>query len=60
MVTLVIKDTLLRLNLSLTRIGGQCYDGAASMADIRSGVAKQPLHEESRALYNTVMAMHLI
>ena len=47
----VIKDTLLRLNLSLTRIRGQCYDGAASMAGIRSGVAKQLLDEEPRALY---------
>ena len=47
----VIKDTLLRLNLSLTRIKGQCYDGAASMAGIRSGVAKQLLDEEPRAIY---------
>ena len=41
----VIKDTLLRLNLSLTRIRGQCYDGDASMAGIRSVVAKQLLDE---------------
>ena len=47
----VIKDTLLRINLSLTRIRGQCYDGSASMAGIRSGVAKQLLDEEPRAIY---------
>ena len=47
----VIKDTLLRLNLSLNKIKGQCYDGAASMAGIRSGVAKQFLGEEPKAIY---------
>ena len=45
----MIKDTLLRLNLSLTRVRGQCYDRAANMAGIRSGVAKQLL-EEPRAV----------
>lgn len=47
----VIKDTLLRLNLSLNKIRGQCYDGAASMAGIRSGVAKQLLGKEPKAIY---------
>ena len=47
----VIKDVLLRLNLSLSNIRGQCYDGAACMAGIRSGVAKQLLDEEPRAVY---------
>ena len=46
-----LKDTLLRLNLSLIRIRGQCHDGAASMAGIRSGVAKELLDEEPRAVY---------
>ena len=27
-----IKDTLLRMNLSLARCRGQCYDGASNMA----------------------------
>lgn len=47
----MIKDILLRLNLSLTRIRGQCYDGATSMTGIRLGVAKQLLDEEPRAVY---------
>ena len=47
----VIKDTLLRLNLSLSNIRGRCYDGAAAMAGIRTGVAKQLLDEEPRAVY---------
>jgi len=47
----VIKDVLLRLNLSLSNIRGQCYDGAACMAGIRSAVAKQFLDEEPRAVY---------
>ncbi len=47
----VIKDTLLRFNLSLSRIRGQWYDGASSMAGARSGVATQLLQEEPKALY---------
>ena len=30
----VIKDCLLRLNLSLNKVRGQCYDGASNMAGI--------------------------
>lgn len=41
----VIKDVLLRLNLTLTKVRGQCYDGAANMAGPRSGVAKQLRNE---------------
>ena len=47
----VIKDTLLRLNLSLTRCRGQCYDGASNMQGARNGVAKRLADEESRAVY---------
>ena len=46
-----IKDTLLRLNLPLTKCRGQCYDGASNMSGSRSGVAKQLRDEEPRALY---------
>lgn len=35
----VIKDVLLRCNLSITQCRGQCYDGASNMSGIRSGVA---------------------
>ena len=45
----VIKDTWIRLNLKLEDCTGQCYDGAANMCGIRSGVATQVSAEESRA-----------
>ena len=47
----VIKDTLLRLNLTLTKVRGQCYNGAANMAGSKSGVAKQLRGEEPRAVF---------
>ena len=47
----VIKDTLLRMNLSISSCRGQCFDGASNMAGIRGGVSQQILEEESRALF---------
>ena len=47
----VIKDFLLRSNLRISKLGGQCYDGAAAMCGSRNGVATQILKEETRALY---------
>ena len=47
----VIRDTLVRINFSLSRCRGQCYDGAANMKGGNTGVAKQLLDEEPRALY---------
>lgn len=47
----VIKDTLLWLNLSMTKCRGQCYDGASNMSGIRGGVAKQLRDVEPRALF---------
>lgn len=47
----VIKDTLLRLKLTLVKAQGQCYDGASSM----SGVAKQIWDEQTRAFSPTAM-----
>ena len=47
----VIKDTLVRMNLSLAKARGQSYDGASNMSGIRSGVAKQIQDEEPRALF---------
>ena len=46
-----IKDTLLRLNLSLSRCRGQCYDGASNMTGRKNGVAKQIQDEEKRAVF---------
>ena len=34
-----IKDCLLRLNISLTKVRGQYYDGASNMSGLRKGVA---------------------
>ena len=39
-IVLVIKDALVRLQLSLSYCRGQCYDGASNMLGNRSGVAK--------------------
>ena len=49
--TTVIKDSLLRLNLSLNKIRGQCYDGASSMSGAKKGVARQILDVEKRTLF---------
>ena len=47
----VIKDTLLRLNLSIGKTRGQCYDGSSNMAGIRKGVARQIQNEEPKAIF---------
>ena len=49
--TSVIKDSLVRLNLSLNKMHGQCYDGASSMSGAKTGVAKQISDIESRAIF---------
>ena len=35
------KDVMLRLNLAITMLRGQCYDGCSKMSGSRSGVAKR-------------------
>ena len=47
----VIKDTLLQLNLPLSKVRGQCYDGASNMRGIRNGVAKLIQDEEPRSTF---------
>ena len=47
----VIKDTLVRMYLSLSKCRGQCYDGASTMKGAKTGVAKQLCDEEKRAIY---------
>ena len=47
----VIKDTLLHLGLPMTKIRGQCYDGASNMRGIRNGVAKLIQDEEPRGIF---------
>ena len=47
----IIHDVLRRLNLAISKVRGQCYDGASSMSGSISGVATKILEEEPRALY---------
>ena len=42
---------MLRLNLSLANCRGECYDGAANMVGIRTGVATQISEYEQRAIF---------
>ena len=49
--TAVAKDALVRMNLSMSKLRGQCYDGASTMRGARSGIAKRILDEEPRAVY---------
>ena len=55
--TEVIKDVMLRLNLSMSKLRGQCYDGCSTMSGTRSGIAKSIMDEEPRAV-NTVTVTH--
>ena len=50
-IVVIIKDALMRMNLSLAQCHGQYYDGAAVMQGCRNGVAVQILQVEPRALY---------
>ena len=43
----LIKDVLLRCNLSISMCRGECYDGASVMTGVKSGVSKFIMKEES-------------
>ncbi|XP_041472559.1 52 kDa repressor of the inhibitor of the protein kinase-like [Lytechinus variegatus] len=45
----VIKDAVMRMNLSLSNCRGQCYDAGGQMAGSRRGVAQQILPEAPKA-----------
>ena len=47
----VVKDAMVRMNLPMSKLRGQCYDGASVMSGIRSGVAQQIADIESRAIF---------
>ena len=47
----MLKDTMVRMNLSVNNCRGQCYDGAANMCGSRNGVATQIASEEPCAVY---------
>ena len=46
----IIHDVLRRLNIAISKLRGQCYDGASSMSGTKSRVATRILEEEPRAL----------
>ena len=46
-----ITDILLRFQLPLTKLRGQCYDGCSTMAGARGGVAAKIQELEPRALF---------
>ena len=47
----IIHEVLKRLNISITKLSSQCYDGASAMSGCKAGVAKLILDEEPRAIY---------
>ena len=47
----MLNDVMIRMNLSLVKCRGQCYDGASNMSGNKNGVAKQIREIEPRALY---------
>lgn len=48
---LLLKSVILSLNLDITNLRGQCYDGAANMRGIHKGVATRILAENPVAMY---------
>ena len=47
----MIKDVLIRMNLNISKLRGQCYDGASTMKGHKSGVSTQISRIEPRAVY---------
>ena len=47
-----IKDVLVRMNLFLQEIRGQCYGGASNMAGSKTGVAFQMQKDVSKAVFS--------
>ncbi len=47
----VVKDCLLRHNISITKMRGQCYDGASNMTGSRNGVSTVILEQQPTAFY---------
>ena len=55
-----LKDTMVRMNLSIQNCCSQYCDGTPNMADSRNGVATQVASEKPQAILFTVMDMHLM
>lgn len=47
--TSVILNTLVRMNISLSKCRGQCYDGASNIPGAKKGVAANITKQEPRA-----------
>ena len=47
----MIKDVMIRMNLSINKIRGQCYDGPSARKGGKGSVAKQISDLEPRAVY---------
>ena len=47
----VLLDALLRFQIPLSKLRGQCYDGCSTMAGTKSGVAAQISAKEHRAVF---------
>ena len=50
-VVAILKNALLRINLNIQRARGQCYDGAATKAGEKTGVATQIKTINGKCLY---------
>ena len=46
----MMKDVIIRMNLSTNKIRGQCYDRASAMKGSKGGIAKQISDLEPRAV----------
>ena len=47
----VITDVLLRLNLAVSKVHGQCYDGTSAMSGAKSGIVARMYAAEPRAVF---------
>ena len=47
----LIKDCLIRMDLSIHKARGQCYDGCSTMSGAKTGVATQMKKSETQCLY---------
>ena len=50
-ITALIKDCLIRMNLSIHKVRGQCYDGCSTMSGVKTGVATQTKKSGTQCLY---------
>ena len=46
-----LKDVLMRMNLSTSRMRGQCYDGCSTMTGAKKGVVKSMMEEAPRSIF---------